>query len=79
MSGLAEGGDGGTAAAFLRGAGTMLGHERMSAQQFLHGAAECARAFAMDDADRAEAGDERVVQVLLQEIACLVRRASDQV
>src|SRR4029450_14026018 len=56
----------------------MLGDERMSGEQLMHRAAERARALAVNDADGGEAGEERVVQVLLERLACLVGGAPDE-
>src|SRR6266508_966575 len=63
ISGLPQDGHGGARAALLRGARTVLDHEWMSAQHFLHGPAERAGAFAVDDADRGEPRQKRIVEI----------------
>ena len=57
----------------------MARHERVGDEQLFHGAAEGARALAVDDAHLGEAGQERVVQVFLEQVAGLVGGAPDEV
>src|SRR6266699_3609780 len=48
-------------------------------ERLFHGAAEGARALAVDDAHLGEAGQERVVQVFLEQVTGLVGGAPDEV
>src|SRR2546430_8646319 len=52
--------------------------EGVAGEEVTHRLAEGARALAMDQSDARQARDERVVQVLLDGVAGLVRRAPEQ-
>jgi hypothetical protein len=56
----------------------MAQDQGMGGEQLLDGPAQRSRAFAMDHAHRGEPGQERIVEVLLEEIARLVRGAADE-
>ena len=57
----------------------MAGHQRVGPQQFLDGAAERARALAVDDSQRRQAREEGVVEVFLEDIARFIRGAANEV
>src|SRR6185503_12713132 len=57
---------------------TVLGDQGMAVEEVLDRATQGAGALAVDDADGGEAGQERVVEVLLEEIPRLVGGAPDE-
>src|SRR5437773_4797271 len=57
----------------------VAGHQRVGPQQFLDGAAERARALAVDDSQRWQAREEGVVEVFLEDIARFIRGAANEV
>jgi hypothetical protein len=51
--------------------------QRVGRQQLLDGSAKSARALAVDDPKRCEARDEGVVEMLFENVARFIRRATD--
>jgi len=57
----------------------MARHERVRDQELFHGAAQRARALAVDDSYLGEAGQKGIVEVFLEEVSGLVSGAPDEV